>query len=157
MLTRPSNLNAQGTALRVCLLRELCVSGLQDHACPRPDGHAGCTRHWNVSPPSHILSAEAFSDMLFSDAHAVAAIQFGFQGVSVSPCAIPITPTGIAIVPQGVEINPIGVYITPEGVNVQPQVRIPLHVDLLEGLIPCDMPALCLRSVLQHCETSGEP
>lgn len=30
----------------------------------------------------------------------IAAIQFGFTGVSVAPCAIPITPLGIGIFPQ---------------------------------------------------------
>lgn len=35
---------------------------------------------------------------LFQDT--IAAIQFGFQGVSVSPCAIPITPLGVGIFPQ---------------------------------------------------------
>jgi len=53
---------------------------------------------------------------------AVAAIQFGFTGLSISPCAIPITPIGVGIFPQGININPIGAYITPIGVNVQPQV-----------------------------------
>ena len=66
--------------------------------------------------------AEAPSDIFSPDAHAVAAIQVGFTGLSISPCAIPITPIGVAIVPQAVDINPIGVYITPLGVNVQPQV-----------------------------------
>ena len=35
---------------------------------------------------------------LFQDT--IAAVQFGFQGVSVVPCAIPITPLGIGIFPQ---------------------------------------------------------
>ena len=52
----------------------------------------------------------------------IAAIQFGFTGLSVTPCAMPITPTAIGIFPQGVNINPIGAYITPIGVNIQPQV-----------------------------------
>ena len=52
----------------------------------------------------------------------IAAIQFGFTGLSITPCAVPITPTAIGIFPQGVNINPIGAYITPIGVNIQPQV-----------------------------------
>ena len=35
---------------------------------------------------------------LFQDT--IAAIQFGFQGVAVAPCAIPITPLGVGIFPQ---------------------------------------------------------
>ncbi len=53
---------------------------------------------------------------------AVSAVNFGFAGINISPCAIPITPLGVGIFPQGVNINPIGAYITPIGVNVQPQV-----------------------------------
>ena len=45
-LVRPSNVNTRGSALRKCLHQGLCASGLQDRMCPRPDGHAGCTRHW---------------------------------------------------------------------------------------------------------------
>ena len=52
----------------------------------------------------------------------IAAIQFGFTGLSVTPCAVPITPAAVGIFPQGVNINPIGAYITPIGVNIQPQV-----------------------------------
>lgn len=55
---------------------------------------------------------------------AVAAIQFGFAGVAVAPCAIPVTPLGVGIFPQGVNINPIGAYITPIGVNIQPQASL---------------------------------
>lgn len=126
VLERPSNVNTRGSALRVCLHQGLCASGLQDRMCPWPDGHAGCTRHWNTSTPLPFPGDEAFFDLLFSYACAVAAIQFGYTGLSISPCAIPITPTGVAIVPQGVDINPVGVYITPEGVNVQPQVGVHL-------------------------------
>ena len=53
---------------------------------------------------------------------AVNAISFGYSGLSVSPCAIPITPLGVGVFPAGVNIQPIGVYVVPEGVNVQPQV-----------------------------------
>ena len=35
---------------------------------------------------------------LFQDT--IAAIQFGFTGLSVTPCAIPITPLGVGIFPQ---------------------------------------------------------
>ncbi len=35
---------------------------------------------------------------LFQDT--IAAIQFGFTGLSVAPCAIPIVPTGVGIFPQ---------------------------------------------------------
>ena len=58
----------------------------------------------------------------------IAAIQFGFTGLSITPCAVPITPAAIGIFPQGVNINPIGAYITPIGVNIQPQVpSLALH------------------------------
>ena len=55
-------------------------------------------------------------------AHTVAAISFGYAGLSVAPCAIPITPIGVGVFPAGVNIQPIGAYVVPEGVNVQPQV-----------------------------------
>ena len=47
------------------------------------------------------ISAPTFfstSTDLFQDT--IAAIQFGFQGVSYSPCAIPVTPLGVGIFPQ---------------------------------------------------------
>ncbi|CAL5221431.1 g3619 [Coccomyxa viridis] len=56
---------------------------------------------------------------LFQDT--IAAIQFGFTGLSVAPCAIPIVPTGVGIFPQGINIQPEGFNIAPTGVNIQPQ------------------------------------
>ncbi|CAK0774053.1 hypothetical protein CVIRNUC_004129 [Coccomyxa viridis] len=61
----------------------------------------------------------ASSTNLFQET--IAAITFGFSGVSVAPCAIPITPLGVGVFPSGVNIQPEGFNIVPTGVNVQPQ------------------------------------
>ncbi|CAL5227028.1 g9922 [Coccomyxa viridis] len=56
---------------------------------------------------------------LFQDS--VAAIQFGFAGLVVAPCAVPVVPIGVGIFPQGISIQPVGVDIAPTGVNITPQ------------------------------------
>ena len=52
------------------------------------------TKAVSISAPTFFATNTA----LFQDN--IAAIQFGFSGVSVSPCAIPIVPIGIGIFPQ---------------------------------------------------------
>ena len=55
----------------------------------------------NALTNADAISAPTFfatNTALFQDS--IAAIQFGFTGVGVAPCAIPITPLGVGIFPQ---------------------------------------------------------
>ncbi|CAK0759021.1 hypothetical protein CVIRNUC_002665 [Coccomyxa viridis] len=67
-----------------------------------------------ITPPTFFSS----NTNLFQDS--VAALNFGFTGVGVSPCAIAVSPVGVGIGATGINIAPQGISIAPTGVNVGP-------------------------------------
>ena len=85
------------------ILRKL-YSVLGTHCCHRPPllPSDSCVSPRLTSAPLCVCSNApvffASSTNLFQET--IAAITFGFSGVSVAPCAIPITPLGVGVFPQ---------------------------------------------------------